>query len=153
MSDKKDKKTEKLLKEIEDLKEKNAELESNWKRSLADLQNFKKRAEQERNDFVKHSNFSLLTEVVPVLDNLEMLQAHIEDAGLKVTVSHFKDIIKRLGVVELDVINKPFDPHTSEAIEMVEVEGDKKGSVVEVLQPGYKYNDKILRVAKVKVGK
>jgi len=60
-------------------------------------------------------------------------------------------VLKEIGVEEIDVLNKPFDPITSEAIDIIA--SDKDNIVVEVLRKGYRFQDKILRVAQVKVSK
>lgn len=126
------------------------EIEDNWKRAIADYQNLKRRTDQEKIDLVKYANLNLLQEIVPILDNFDGLEKHSDDAGLKITLNHFKDVLKRIGVEELEVLGKPFDASTSDAIELVP--GEEK-MVMEVTLKGYKYYDKVLRPAQVRVGK
>lgn len=126
------------------------ELEANWKRAVADYQNLKRRTDQEKIDLVKYANFNLLQEIIPILDNFDGLEKHSDDEGLKITLNHFKGVLKRIGVEEIDVLGKPFDASTSDAVELVP---GKKKVVVEVTLKGYRYYDKVLRPAQVKVGK
>ena len=81
---------EKILK----LEEQNKELEDNWKRALADYQNYKRRTEQERLEIIKYSNENLMAEIVSILGNFDLLLKHSEDAGLKITVNNFLEVLK-----------------------------------------------------------
>lgn len=144
------KKIKKDNKEVEELKEKCEELELNWKRAVADYQNLKRRNEQERVEVIKYANVNLIKDLLPVLDNLQALLIHSDDQGLKITVSHFLDTLKSQGLEQIDVQGKEFDPNTCEAIEVVDGEPNK---VMEVLQNGYTYDGRLVRPARVKVGK
>lgn len=125
------------------------ELENNWKRALADYQNLQKRVAEERESIVKFANAMLVLRVLPILDNLLMMHKHDEDAGLKMTIKEFEKILAEEGVTEIEAHGNNFDPHTMEAIEKVDGEN---GKVMEVLQKGYMYKNKVLRPARVKVG-
>lgn len=143
--DKKDKKInkdQKLLKKCE-------ELEQNWKRAVADYVNLKKRTESERIEFVKYATKELILDVLQALDNFESVLQHTDDKNFEVSVSFFRDILKRHGVEEINVINEEFDSNTSEAVELISGE---KNKVLEVLQKGYLLNGLLLRPARVKVG-
>lgn len=145
----KDKNKNKNKPDHEDCLKKVEEYEQNWKRAVADYQNLKRRSEEDRLRIVKYANSELLSELLPVLDNFESLLKHNSDEGLKITVKHFTDILKNIGLVEIEVLGLDFDPTLCEAVEMVPGE---KNKVVEVLQKGYRYQDKLLRPAKVNVG-
>jgi molecular chaperone GrpE len=88
---------------------------------------------------------------LPFLDNLEKAEVFVKDQGLKMAKDHLLQTLKEAGIEESEVLNKPFDPMTSEAIEIVK--GEKDDMVVQVLRKGYKFGDRILRVAQVKVSK
>ncbi len=129
--------------------EKITELENNWKRALADYQNLQKRVSEEREKIVSFANAMLILRIIPILDNLQLMQKHSDDAGLKMTIKEFEKILQEEGVKEIEAEGKHFDPEKMEAIEKVEGE---HGKVMGILQKGYIYKNKVLRPARVKVG-
>jgi molecular chaperone GrpE len=129
--------------------EKLADLESKWKRALADYHNLEKRIDKEKEAFVKFSNAQLLQNLLPVLDDFERAEQHLKDQGLTLAINKFKEFLKNEGVEEIKARGEEFNPHLMEAMEMV---SGPKNRVVEVVSKGYLLNDKVLRVAKVKVG-
>jgi len=149
---KKDKKEDLQVqgKRVRELEKRNKELEAGWKRAVADYQNLQKRVSSEKEQLVRLANEALLEEILPVLDNLETVLQHIKDTGLEITVNQFRDVLRRVGVEEIDLLKKDFDPHLAEAVDVVEGDENK---VAEVVKKGYLYNDKVIRPAKVKVGK
>jgi len=80
---------------------------------------------------------------------LEKFADHLNDQGLSLMVDQFKSILEGEGVKKLEVKAKKFNPETMDCVELVA--GDKE-KVIEVVQPGYLLNDKVIRPAKVKVG-
>ncbi|HLC93736.1 MAG TPA: nucleotide exchange factor GrpE [Patescibacteria group bacterium] len=135
---------------IKELEEKIAELENNWKRALADYKNLEKRVAEEREALISFSNMVLISELLPVLDNLELLNNHLKDQGLELTIKSFKQVFENEHVHEIEALEKDFDPGVMEAVELVE--GDE-GKVIEVVQKGYHLKDKLIRPARVKVGR
>ena len=142
---------DKSKEEIESLKKQTEEYKNKYLRALADYQNFEKRVREEREEVVKSANKSLILKLLPFLDNLEKAEVFIKDQGLKLSKDQMEKALQELGLEELEVINKEYDPYTAEVIEIVK--GDKDNIVVEVIRRGYKLGDKILRVAQVKVTK
>ncbi len=136
--------------EVEILKRQLAEMENDWKRALADYKNLEKRAIEERGELILFGISLFAVKLLPVLDSLEMLETHLNDVGLNLTIKEFKQILKGEGILEIGVLEKTFDPNNMEAIEVVEGEKDK---VMGVLQKGYLFKEKLLRPARVKVGK
>ena len=130
-------------KQIDDLKGK-------WKRALADYQNLERRVNQEKKSLVEFSNAVLIDKLLPVLDSLEKAQNHLKDKGLAMTVDQFKAVLKTEGVEEIQALNKKFNPLQMDCSEVVR---GKEDVVVEVVEKGYFLKDKVLRPAKVKVGK
>ena len=120
------------------------------KRALADYQNLAKRVEAERLEFVKYVLEQFLGKLLPAVDGLEAASAHLKDQGLDLAVSQLKTILTDEGVKEMSLLNQVFDPKTAECVEIVP---GKKDQVVSVTQKGYLLNDKVLRPARVKVGK
>jgi len=142
---------DKFTLEIENLKQRVEEFKNKYLRALADYQNLEKRVNEERFELMKMGNKNLLIKVIPFLDNLEKAEVFVKDQGLKISKDHFMQILKEAGLEEMDLMGKDFDPNFAEAIDIIPGREDNK--VVEVLRKGYKFEDKIIRVAQVKVSK
>lgn len=125
-------------------------LENQLKRTLADYQNLQKRVVADQQDFVKFANAVLLTKLLPVLDDLEKAQGHLKNAGLQLTIDKFKSVLQAEGISEIKLLNTPFDPKTAECAELVP---GKKDYIIEIVQTGYALHGRVLRPARVKVGK
>ncbi len=137
--------------EIEKLKKEVEEFKNKYLRALADYQNFENRIDQQKEEIKKVGEKQLILKLLPFLDNLEKAEIFVKDQGLKQIKDSFYQILKSDQLEELDVLNKEFDPMTAEAVDMIL--GEKENIVVEVVRKGYKFGDKILRVAQVKVSK
>ncbi|MCX6724786.1 MAG: nucleotide exchange factor GrpE, partial [Candidatus Shapirobacteria bacterium] len=109
----------------------------------------KKRIDKEKQSFVKYSNLKLLEKLLPILDDLERAEKHLKDQGLILAVNKLREILKSEGIEEIKALGEEFQPEVMEVIEMVE---GPKNKVIDVTNKGYLIDDKILRVAKVKVG-
>lgn len=142
---------EKLKQEIEKLKLESLDNKNKYLRALADYQNLEKRSGDERIELFKIANQSLLIKILPFLDNLEKAEVFIKDQGLKISKDHFMQILKEAGLEEIELLGKEYDPNFAEAVDIVPGKEDNK--VVEVLRKGYKFGDKLIRVAQVKVSK
>lgn len=151
---KNDDKVKKLEKEIEELKEKLV-------RQNADTINYRKRKEEEINRMLKFCNEDLIKQILPILDNFERA-IKLDDDNLEDEVSKFLEGFKMIycnmqGVMEgfdvkpIDGANKPFDPVYHNAIMVEHKDGIEPGMVLEVLQKGYIYKEKVIRPAMVKV--
>ena len=143
--------SEEINQEIEQLKKQVEEFKNKYLRALADYQNLEKRVSGERIEVVKNANKHLILGLLPFLGNLEKAEVFIKDPGLKITKDHLFKILNKIGLEEIEVLGKEYDPISAEVIEIVP--GDKDNIVTEVLRKGYKLNDKILQVAQVKVSK
>ncbi|MEK7634002.1 MAG: nucleotide exchange factor GrpE [Patescibacteria group bacterium] len=137
--------------EIVLLKQQAEEFKNKYLRALADYQNLEKRVNEERLELMKIANKNLLIKILPFLDNLGKAEVFIKDQGLKISKDHFFQILKDAGLKEIDLLNKDFDPNLAEAVDIISGKEDNK--VVEVLRKGYMFEDKIIRVAQVKVSK
>lgn len=152
--DHKDRKVEKLKKEIIELKEQSL-------RDKAELVNYRKRKDEEVARMLKYANEDLVKELLPTIDNLERA-LKLEEDNENEDVSKFLDGVKliycgavatleKYGVKAIDGANKLFNPTYHQAV-MTEVrEGIEPGMVLEVLQKGYLLKDKVIRPAMVKV--
>jgi len=132
-----------------DIKQQLIEMENNWKRALADYKNLQKRVAEEKEELVQFSNLVLISRLLPLLDNLEALERHVANEGVRLIVKEFGQVLRDAGVVIIDVVDKTFDPTCMEAVEMVEGEENK---VIDVIQKGYILNDRVIRPARVNVG-
>jgi molecular chaperone GrpE len=130
--------------------DKNLELENKLKRALADYQNLVKRVNEEKSEFVKFFSRELILKLLPVFDDLQRSQQHLNDAGLNLIIAKFKTVLESEGVAELNLANTIFDPKTAEVSELI---NGKKDYIIEIVQPGYTLNGRVLRPARVKVGK
>ncbi len=142
---------EKTNEEMEGLKKQVDEFKNKYLRALADYQNLENRVKNEREWVVENANRNLVLKLLPFLDNLEKAEVFIKDQGLKIAKDHLEKVLREIGLEEIAVKDREYDPYTAEVIDIVS--GDKDNVVVEVLRKGYKMQDKILRVAQVKVSK
>lgn len=148
-------------KEIEELKSKIEELEDKGLRDRAEIINFKRRHEEETSRMLKYSNEDLIKELLPVIDNFEraisMDDDNLEDEvskfleGFKMIYCNLTSILNSIEVKAIDGANKPFDPTYHQAVMTEKVEGKEPDMVIEVLQKGYVYKDRVIRPAMVKV--
>ncbi len=150
--------TETLKKEIETLKTEVDRLKNEYARAYADTENMQRRLQNEADQAKKYRIQSFALEVLPALDNLEraLSQECAKEAegyrkGVEMIYTQLTKALKDEGVEEIDVLNKPFDANTSQAIMLEKKEGVESGIVTDVLQKGYMLKDRILRAAMVKV--
>lgn len=121
-------------------------------RALADYDNLSKRVDRERAELGKIASVSVIIRLLPVLDNLESAQLHLQDQGLAISLGEFKKVFNEEGLTEI----KPkegdaFDENEMEAIEVVDGKGDNN-TISELVLVGWKYSDgTVVRHAKVKV--
>lgn len=147
--------------ETEELKKKNEELLNKLLYSQAEFANYKKRKELETSNMLKYSNVDIVKELLPIVDNFERAikldDTNLNDElskfleGFKIIYTHLVETLKKFEVVEIDCLNKEFDPNLEQALMTTKVDGVKSGMVVEVLQKGYMLKDKMIRPALVKV--
>jgi len=148
----------------EQLKAKEDEARENYDRfvrQVAELENFKKRINREKEDAIRFGNEYLIKDLLPVIDNLERAVAHAEGDsngktlvdGVGMVLKGLFDILNKHGVVQISAIGQPFDPGKHEAIAQIESEGHPPNSVVEEHHKGYLFCDRLLRPALVSVAK
>lgn len=147
ISDKKDE----LEQKIKDLETKNEELTNNWKRALADYQNLTKRIAEEKQELGVFVAKDLLKKILEILDLLEEAQKHLKDPGLDLIIKKFQTFLEQEKVVRIETKDKVFDPRTMECVEVRE--GNEEEKIAEEVSAGYKLDEQVLRVAKVKVFK
>jgi len=136
-------------KQIKELETKVEILENSWKRALADYKNLEKRTADEKESFLTFVKMQVVESFLPFFDNLEMIEEHSKDEGLKLTLKELKKTLFSLGVEEIEAEGKDFDHNFMEAVEMQKGE---KNKVLKIIQKGYLLNGNLLRPAKVAVG-
>lgn len=143
------KKSENINPEIASLKAEVSQLEDQLKRTLADYQNLLKRQELQKLDYVKFANESLLSNLLPILDDLDRAADHIDDTGLQMVRDHLYKALESEGLKKTIPQGETFDHQTMDCVSTVK---GPQNQVVSVLSPGYFYHDRLLRPAKVEVG-
>ena len=147
--------------EIEEIVEEPAAEESapapddSYLRLAADFDNYRKRVAREHAELTARANERLVNELLPVLDDLERaLEAAAEheeaklEEGVQLVHRSLASLLERHGLTEIET-EGAFDPHVHEALLAQPAEGAEEGSVLQVLQKGYRLGDKVLRPARV----
>ena len=148
---------EDLVRALAAEEEKTALYLASWQRAQADFINYKRRIEQERQDYAAFASAGLAQALLPVLDDLERaLKAIPPDfadhdwvEGVKAVERKFRTSLESQGVKQIEALGQPFDPNFHEAARRAE---GPEGIVIEEYQKGYMLNDKLLRPARVVVG-
>lgn len=127
-------------------------------RAQAEFDNARKRAQKEQQDFRDFAMVDAIKSLLPVIDNFERaLQAKSDSGefrtGIELIYKQLQDVLTRLGVQPIAAKGQQFDPHMHEAVEMVETPDAADHEVLEEWQKGYKYKDRLLRPAMVRVAK
>lgn len=133
------------------------ELKDQLARAMADLQNFRRRSEEEKASFVKWANAELLKNILPILDNLDRSVIHLpdelkENEWTKGMLQIHNDLLKtfeKLGIKKIKTLGERLNPKKHEAL----IAGPgEKDMITEEFEPGYTLGDEVIKVAKVKVG-
>lgn len=142
-------------KELEEQKEK-------YIRLLAEFENYKRRTTKERIEFFKTAGQEVIQDLLPALDDIDRATAIVHEAkdleavkqGLLLISEKIKNLLAARGLKEMDCNAMEFDVDTMESVTEIPAPSEElKGKVVDVVQKGYTLNDKIIRYAKVVVGK
>jgi molecular chaperone GrpE len=128
-----------------------------WQKDKADFINSRKRDAESQKEFIKYTNESLISELLPVLDSFNMAMGNKEvwekvdknwRTGVEYIANQLKKVLENNGLTEVDPIGQKFDPMRDEAIE----DGKESDIITTVVQKGYSLNGKIVKAPKVKVG-
>jgi len=127
-------------------------------RKQAELENFRKRMQREKDDYLQHATADLIRALLPTLDGFERALKH-RDAdvseqfyrGMELIYRDLLEVLKRAGLVPLETVGKSFDPHLHQAVETITTSEHRDQEIVEELQRGYKLKQRLLRPAIVKV--
>lgn len=137
------------------------ELEEKVLREKAELVNYRKRKDEEVVGIIKYSNEELIKELLPIVDNFERA-IRLDDndltdelskflSGFKMIYTAIINLFNKYEVKAIDGTSKPFDPTYHQAVLTEKIENVESGIVIEVLQKGYLYKDRVIRPAMVKV--
>ncbi len=147
-----------LAEQLAKLQAEKEELRSTLIRRQADFDNYRKRLERERLESGQRAVAKSVEALLPVLDAFERaLAAHDDPAyeeyrrGFELIYRQLWDALARHGLQRIDAAGQMFDPHFHQAIERLETEDHDEGTIVEAVQPGYKFGDRLLRPAIVRV--
>src|SRR5262245_51847688 len=138
-----------------------AKLKERLLRMAADFDNFRKRSRRDIADAQHRVQEDLLRSLLPTFDNLERAVAHAGAAsdvkaladGIKLVLRQFQDTLGGLGIERVATLGKPFDPAEHEAVQHVPSADVPPGAVVQELQPGYRWQGRLMRPALVVVSK
>ncbi len=143
--------------EVEALRHERDALADREIRLRAEFENFRRRASREALEARERIQGGLLGDLLPVLDNLERAldaaEHHDEGkvlGGVRMTRDMFLELLRRAGVEEIETVGAPFDPHVHDAVVMQASE-QEEGTVMAVLERGYRQGDRVLRPARVAV--
>jgi len=139
-----------VAKKLNHLLEENKQLSDKLNRSLADYQNFEKRVEAQRQVFITLALSSIFDKILASLDDLHLVDKHLNDKGLKMAITKFENVLKSEGLEEIVALGQSFDPQTMDCVDTTNKV--KKDLVAEVKKKGYKFNGQVIRPAHVIVG-
>ena len=133
-----------------------ADWRDRYMRTLADYDNYRKRADREKTEFFKYALAGALRDLLPVLDYFDRALDHAEEGdefhrGVALIYKQLFDVLQKHGVKVIDEANVKFDPNIHEAVVRAEDPSVPSHTVVQVLQKGYFLHDRLLRPAMVKV--
>jgi molecular chaperone GrpE len=142
----------------EKLQAEKQELYDRLLRKQAELDNFRKRAQKEKEDLRQHAAEELIRSLLPTLDGFERALNHRDESvpetfyqGLELIDRELREVLGRAGLVAVETAGQLFDPHLHQAVETVEAPDRREHEIVEELQRGYKLRHRLLRPAIVKV--
>ncbi len=138
--------------------EKIAELTDTLKRLQAEFENYKKRADREKEIFSKNASIKLIEKMLPLLDSFELAIKNSNSSdfekfkkGVEMIYSQFYSILQNEGLRPIEALGRQFDPYKHEVL--MQEESDRDNVVIEEFQKGYMLNENVLRHSKVKVGR
>jgi len=156
------KKTDKTKEELEKIQAELVELKDKYLRLFAEFDNYKRRTVKEKLDMMKTASQDMMEAILPVLDDFDRAKKMATDEnsnevfpeGIALVYEKFYSILKSKGLEPMESTGMVFDPETHEAIiEIPAPTEELKGKVIDTIEKGYKLQDKIIRYAKVIVGK
>ena len=128
-------------------------------RTTADFDNYRKRTDRERRELAEHAAMALLTDLLPLVDDLERALAadapdgDVDRRGVEIIHKQLIDLLAARGVAPIEALGADFDPNLHQAVAHEPSEAHRDGEVIEELRRGYTLRDRLLRASMVKVAK
>lgn len=150
-----------LIARLEELEQECSENHDKYLRAAAELENYKKRAARDRQDFMKYANENLLRDILPTVDSMERALEQAAESGdfeafvdgLRLIRDTVISVLGKHGATKIDAVGKPFDPNFHEALMQVEGAREQDNTVAEEFETGYLLNGRLLRPSKVSISK
>jgi molecular chaperone GrpE len=145
--------------ELAQLQAENADLKARILRAHADLENFKKRAERDKQDTVRFANKTVFGNLLGVIDNFDLAMMAATDpkdpfvVGVDMISKQLIEVLRQGGVEVIEAEGRAFDPYLHEAIAQEETADVEENTVIQVMKKGYRFHGQLLRPAAVKVAK
>lgn len=139
-----------------------AQAKDQFLRARADMENYRRRIQRDKEEMAKFANEGILKEILPVVDNLDRAIAHAREQedkgsslldGVEMTLRQLHKVLEKYNVVPIDALEKPFDSACHEAMGQMERDDCPPNTVVEEMQKGYTLNERLLRPSMVMVSK
>jgi molecular chaperone GrpE len=143
---------------LEELRREKDALQDRLLRTAAEFDNYRKRVDRERRDLAEHTAADVVSELLPIIDNLERALAAASDTdplrkGVELILKQMLDLLRKRGVKPIEALGADFDPNFHQAVIHETSSEHREGEVMEELQRGYLIGDRLLRPAMVKVAK
>ena len=161
MTDKKGKKVKEPKIDVKAIVKENEELKEKSLRLAAEMQNYMRRSEEEKAKFIKYDGEEFIKKLLPIVDDFErainMDDDNLDDevsrflSGFKIVYANLLNILFEFEIKEIDALGKPFDPNSMNAVMTASIIEEESNIVLDVMQKGYMYKDKVIRPAMVKV--
>jgi len=145
-----------LSAERDQLATEKAELTDRLLRTMADFENFRRRADRDRSDFIQYASMEMVRDLIPILEDFRRaMKAETADKeyakGIELIYQRLSETLKKAGLEPIEAAGKPFDPNVHQAVDRAETDEWPDQTVMEEYQSGYNFKGKLLRPAMVKV--
>ncbi len=133
-----------------------AEIQDRFLRRTAEFENYRRRVEKEKAEFLEYASSEAVMALLPVLDDFERGLKHESSdtehvRGMEMIYNRLLETLKKLGLEPISSVGQPFDPYVHQAVDRVETEDVEDHTVLEEYQRGYNFKGRLLRPAMVKV--
>lgn len=150
---------EDLQKRIEELEKESNEWKEKFLRKAAEFENYKRRTENDQLNLINYAAESFIRKILPIVDDFERSLEHINDSndyaklkeGIQLIYNKLIKVLEEQGVKKIDAVGKPFDVHYHEALMQKSDDSVPPHTVLDELEKGYLYKDKVIRHSKVVV--
>ncbi|MGC9518718.1 MAG: nucleotide exchange factor GrpE [Desulfuromonadaceae bacterium] len=149
-------------KELQACRDELAQMKDQFLRARADMENYRRRMQREKEEMAKFANEGILKEILPVVDNLDRAISHAREHedkgsglldGVEMTQRQLHKVLEKYNVCPIDALDQPFDSACHEAMGQMERDDCPPNTVVEEMQKGYMLNERLLRPSMVMVSK